>query len=233
MGLALEVGHLAFLHEEDEEGHEYYSEQFSAVNAALRANNLPVHNEPAELPGGETWGMDMLGYYGLHYLRRLAAHLAAGRQLPPPGNDDTPEDPVLQKYYTDLDKKPGGFLSKVLGKPKFTQMRFEHLINHDDSQGFYIPINFERVIVPDPRLGVLGGLVGSSNRLLEECTSLAEALDLPTDLDPESETVMNASKEQGVGDSRWERYGIESHTCLGLIHACKRSIQYGAAIVFL
>ncbi len=233
MGLAIEVGHLAFLRGEDEEGYEYVSKQLNAVNTALRAHNLPEHHEPTQLEGGEPWGMDMMGYYGLHYLRRIAAHLAAGYKLPPPGDDNAPKDSVLQKYYEDLDKKPGGFLSKVFGKSKPAEMKFEHLINHDDSQGFYLPIDFERVIVPDPRLGVPGGLIGSSVRPLGECTSLAGALDLPIDLDPESKTVFSAADEQGVGGSKWERYGIESYTCLGLIRASELSIKYGAAIVFL
>jgi hypothetical protein len=71
-----------------------------------------------------------------------------------------------------------------------------------------------------------------SQRLLDECRRLAVALQLPLDLDPESEEVWKASETQGRGDVQWQRYGIESLVCLRLYKACEHSLERQAAIVF-
>ena len=81
-------------------------------------------------------------------------------------------------------------------------------------------------------LDVTGDLIGSAPRLLAECMELAAALEVPADLDPESDEVWEAAESQGEGEVKWQRYGIESHTCLALIRACRASVETGAAVVF-
>src|SRR5919201_2231952 len=98
MGLAVEVGILVDVAESDPDSLESFREDFEAANAALAEEGLPTHEEP-ETASWEPLSFDMYGYSGLHYLRRVAAHVAAGRGLPPPGDDDASSDPVQEAYY--------------------------------------------------------------------------------------------------------------------------------------
>jgi hypothetical protein len=79
---------------------------------------------------------------------------------------------------------------------------------------------------------VLGGYLGSSQRLLEECLRVAEALDLPIDLDPDSAEVQAAVDGEIEDPVGWQRHAIASYTCLQLIGAAWHSLKTGAAITF-
>ena len=105
-------------------------------------------------------------------------------------------------------------------------------MNHSDAEGFYVPIEFDRVIVDTWGLGISGGMLGSTQKLLAECVTLAYALGLPADLDPDSDELAEATQHQGQGDVQWKKYGIESFTCARLSHACKASLKFGAALTF-
>lgn len=61
---------------------------------------------------------------------------------------------------------------------------------------------------------------------------VAEAPGLPLGLDPNPDQGREATQHQGQGQTAWERYGIESFTCLQLYHACSASVRMGAAITF-
>ncbi len=87
MGLSLSVGILAELAERDTEGYDYHQRQFAQLNRALLAAGLAPHNEPRAPRGRAPWSCAMWGYGGLHYLRRIAAHLWADQPLPPPGTE--------------------------------------------------------------------------------------------------------------------------------------------------
>lgn len=225
MGLSISVGLGALLSEEgDEETLEYYERQFEVINELLESFGLPTHREPYDLRADQTLSLDLFGYSGLHYLRRIAAHLALEEELPPPGDEQSAEDPTLADYYQLFDEH--------LAEGKAAAMRFQHLIVHSDAEGFYLPVEFDEVIHADPSLGVAGDTVGSSQRLLAECLELARALELPDDLDPESDEVLDAAEGRGEGGEKWRRYGVESHTCLALIRACRASVSTGAAVVF-
>ncbi len=236
MGLTLSVGVLAEqMAVEDEEAVKHFHEEFAKVNRALRASGLPEHHEPEDLGAADPLEMDMYGYVGLHYLRRIAAHLAAGNPVPPPGDKDAAEDPVLKRYYASLDERPtaprrGLFRRRV--EEQVLAPEFEHLINHSDAEGFYVPIEFERVIVDTWGMGLTGGMLGSTQKLLKECEALARALGVPLDLDPDSEELCDAPQHQGQGDAQWKRYGVEAFTCSRLRHACQVSLKLGAALTF-
>src|SRR5579862_1874154 len=215
MGLSIEVGIVADLLENDEEGAEQFQQEFSALSRYLADIGLKPHIDP---PDAEIWSGDMFGYSGLHYLRRLAAHLHYTQKLRGPGDDDSADDPVLQRYYTDYDRAPAG---KAFGA-------YDHLIIHSDAEGYYIPQDFECVIIPGESCPVAGEMVGSSQRLRDECQKIAAALQLPLDLDPEDERLFEAAESQGESENTgatWERYGIESYTCLQLYHAANHSIS--------
>ncbi|HTI98101.1 MAG TPA: hypothetical protein VL527_04280 [Dongiaceae bacterium] len=219
MGLNIEVGIIADLLENDEEGAEHFRGDFAMLSRYLASIHLKAHIDPDKV---DVWSSDMYGYSGLHYLRRIAAHLHYTRSLPAPGDQNAAKDPNLVRYYSDFDKSDP---TKAFGA-------FDHLIVHSDAEGFYIPQDFARVLIPGDAYPIPGGIVGSSQRLREECRKIAAALLLPLDLDPEDEQVFQAADSQGSGDITWKRYGIESYSCLRLYHAANHSIATGAAVVF-
>jgi hypothetical protein len=230
MGLAITVGILVDLAENDAEGADHVRESFNAVNRALRQAGLDEHREP-EAADWAPVSLDMYGYSGLHYLRRVAAHLWAGKDLPPPGTEETiDDDPELRRYYETDGGRRTGLLGRVGRRGARDDVRrFDHLVVHSDAEGFYIPQPFADVIraVDTP-----GEYVGSSYSLKDELLILADALRLPPGLDPESEELWDASESQGEGAEGWERYGVESFTCIRLLHAANASIDRGAAIAF-
>jgi hypothetical protein len=225
VGLSISVGLGAEVREEgDDETLAYLEDQFEVINDLLESFGLPPHREPYELEADQTLSLALFGYSGLHYLRRVAAHLALGEELPTPGDEEAAGDPVLSEYYQLFDEQ--------LAEGKAAAMRFQHLIIHSDAEGYYLPLDFPEVIHADPSLEVAGDTIGSAPRLLAECMELAAALELPDDLDPEADEVWEAAESQGEAEAKWQRYGIESHTCLALIRACRASVATGAAVVF-
>jgi hypothetical protein len=224
LGLTLCVGVPSEIREGDPEYVAYFERQVEAINGVLESFGLPPHREPFDVEDERTFECDMPGYYGLHYLRRLAAHLALGKELPPPGDDGAASDPVLRDYYRIFDAS--------FARGEAAGMPFQHLIVHGDAEGYYLPVEFEDVIIPDASLEIAGGMLGSSHALLRECRELARALELPEDLSLEDERVWQAVEHQGEGEGKWESYGVESYTCLVLIEACEASVETGAAVVF-
>jgi hypothetical protein len=222
MGLAVFVGILVDAAESDPELLDDMRDDFGHANALLAEHGLPTFDEPETAPW-EPLSFDMYGYSGLHYLRRIAAHLAAGRSLPPPGDDEASADPVQEAYYDAVAGKRRLFRKS----PQFDR-RFDHLLVHSDAEGFYVPVEFGDVLFGDD---VPGTMLGSSHALARECEELAQALGVPADLDPESEELWNASEEQGEGDG-WRRYGVESFTCVRLLAAARASVRRGAAVVY-
>ena len=224
MGLAICVGIPSEVRESDPEYVEYFGQQMEAVNGVLESFGLPEHSEPLDIEDERTAEFEMYDYSGLHCLRRLAAHLALKGELPPPGDDEAASDPVLNDYYRIFDAS--------FAQGTAAGMPFQHLIVHGDAEGYYLPVEFEDVLIPDASLEIAGGMLGSSQVLLRECRELARALELPEDLSPDDEQVWSAADTQGEGETKWEQYGVESFTCLSLIRACEASVETGAAVVF-
>ena len=217
MGLALEVGVLADLKGTDEEASSSYWAQFEIINRVLRAEGLADHSEPQE--PDETFSCFMLGYGGLHYLRRVAAHLALDRRTPPPGDKDADKDPILHEECWERFKA---------GK----RLKYQHLIIHSDAEGFYVPVDFARPIFVT-NLQLAGGLLGSTPQLRAECADLVDVLGMPVEMDHESDELFEATKSQGRGQTRWQQYAVETFTCLRLLAACGVSLRTKAAIVFV
>jgi hypothetical protein len=224
LGLALCVGVPSEIRESDPEYVAYFEQQVEAINGVLESFGLPPHREPFDVEDERTFECEMIGYSGLHYLRRLAAHLALGKELPPPGDDGAASDPVLSDYYKIFDAS--------FARGQATGMLFQHLLIHGDAEGYYLPVEFDDVILPDASLEIAGGMLGSSHALLRECRELAHALELPEDLSIYDERLELAATPQGEGEAKWERYGVESYTCLALLRACEASVETGAAVVF-
>jgi hypothetical protein len=105
-------------------------------------SGLPTRFEPVV---AAYWEGDRFGYSGLHYLRRIAAHLALRGALPAPGDDGASDDPVLAEYFTRATEEPRG-LRRFFGRPKRPRLRFDPLILRSDAEGFYLPIDFTDVL---------------------------------------------------------------------------------------
>ncbi|MGV9340278.1 hypothetical protein [Streptomyces sp. NPDC003688] len=190
---------------------------FAAIGELLDRAGAGPWAEPGRVDV-EDAEFELWGYSGLHTVRRLAVHLAAHGRLPEPlpANESrrASGDPLLRKVYEGLPGK----------RPE----PFEHLVHHADHEGYYVPVDFARVITGAP-----GGPLGSSVRLLAETRRIAAALGLPEDLDPDSEEVFEASDAEEPAAEGWQRYGVESYVCLQLIRAAKLSIATGAAIALV
>jgi hypothetical protein len=224
MGLSLSVGILAELAGRDAEGYAYYRGQFAQLNRALLATGLPPHDEPSAPSGRAPWSCAMWGYSGLHYLRRIAAHLWADQPLPPPGAEEDVRDPMRGPY---VDRA-----SSLTYSPTHPAAA-PHLIWHSDAQGYYLPTTLPEVIFPADEFRIPGGMIGSAVALHEECARLAVALGIPDSLDPDDREVWECASQQGYPSAiRWRAYGIETFTCLRLLRACEVALDTGCAIVF-
>jgi hypothetical protein len=233
MGLGLSVGYMADMKENDEEGYEDFITQMAKVNQALSAVGLPLHEEPESVKPEDAISLEMYGYSGLHYLRRIAAHLTYTEKLPPPGTEESTEAKFLKQYYKESVQggRPRGLMSLFKRSASAKNFNFNHLIQHSDCEGYYLPIDFANVIFPDSKLKIPGEMIGSSYQLLKECKHLAKALDIPGSIAAESDELFEAPDNQGKGTG-WQRYGVEAFSCVRLISACEASIRSGAAIVF-
>jgi hypothetical protein len=209
MGLAVEVGMLADLLENDAEGADWLRESLDCVNAVLAEHKLPPHDEPERLPPLDNRAaLGSYPYSFLHHLRRVAAHAAEypGRVAKPfPESSDPAADPLVDKH--------SGFMEN-------------HLLCHSDCEGFYVPIEFHEVIVDD-KDRIPGGMLGSSFVLLKELQAVAPALDIRLvngRLSDEEAQKINSAVESPL----W----IEKAVWLSLFEAARLSIQHRKAVCF-
>jgi hypothetical protein len=231
LGLSLSVGYLADVVSSDPEGSAEVSSYFARLDDALVAAGYKPHHEPVELDESLRFSCDMWGYSGLHHLRRIAAYAALSLPMPPPVAKDATDDPVLKRYYAEVTQAPS-LVARLFQSRSGNRLRYQHLIVHSDAEGYYVPQDFPRVIFPAESLNVPGAMIGSVPRLHEECGALARLLEIPDGLDPESDDVLEAAENPGSGAVHWQRYGIESFSCIRLLAACQASLNTGAAIVF-
>lgn len=235
MGMYISVG-LLLDRDLDEEYLQSLEADFDSINEALRAAGLPEHQEPRLDPkfsipihapaDAEPWSVRAYEFnVGMNYLCRLAVYLWDGQPLPPPGDPrlvpEVETEPLLEDY-----------LLCSMGDNGGKGPRFDHLLFHWITDGFYLPMDFEEVIYPEVDLSdETGGMIGSSPRLKAELEILAQALKLPLDQDPDSPEIREYADRQGKGKG-WKAYGKESVACLQLYHASLKSIEYNAAIAF-
>lgn len=241
MGLDLVVGWLAqAAREEDPETFARLREPYLALNEILLANRLPPHVEPLDIVEADMFEARMWGYGGLHSVRRLGAFWALKGRLPTTEElqVEASEDPVVDELYAvhdaygyviKPDRRALDFFTANLPKP-----RYQHLLCHSDCEGFYVPLSFDLVLFDDavpPRTSI-GGIVGSSVRLLEECRELASVIDLPPGIDPNAESLWKAADSPREGGAVWQVYGVEAFCLAQLISGCERSLRSGAVLAF-
>jgi hypothetical protein len=213
LGLSISIGYLAELLEYDPEGADWLEESFGIVNQVLRAAGLPAHTEPRTLPPlNSRSSLCSFPYSFIHYLRRAYA-----RRLSDPNWLATPlaageipiADPVFQSVSDRLES---------------------HLICHSDAEGFYVPIDFRKVLFAESdEFELPGGMLGSSYRLLEELVLVAPALGITLqngELADQEAARINSILESDEGLSR------EYAAWLALYEAARLSIEHKSAIVF-
>jgi hypothetical protein len=226
MGLNLWVGTLGSLAVErgNEETYEIWRREFASVNSALIKAGLPSYNEPENAPATDrTWYGRIGSWRHIQTVRWVAASVALTGERPSHETGaDAPD--ALNRYESDLVHSGG--LIKHLGSVT-CRTSFDHLICHADNEGFYVPVDFERVISNDEV-----GLLGSSHRLVAECDVLARFLEIPTDIPADPNLLNEAIGDPKRATETWQRFGDATRACQQLRMGARKSIRYGAALVF-
>jgi hypothetical protein len=222
MSVGISVGWLDEMRRCDEEGFAHYRAFFQAVSAMLAKRNLR-YTEPENLPG-KGWSWQVFPPNGIAYLQRLAVYLWQREEWPEPGTEDMGnplQDEDIEDEYMDC------YLEE--SEPNSKGQRFNHLVCHPCRSGFWLPVDFDEVIVEE--MGDGKEQFGSSIRLEQEVMEIARLLGLPLDLDPRTREVENATRfAPRNSEVLWERYGIEAYSCLLLYHAARASRELGTAI---
>jgi hypothetical protein len=211
MGLAVEVGMLSYLIQNDPEGADWLRESFNSVNAVLADNKLPPHREPESLPALNSRAPILSYPYSfLHHLRRVAAHAAEKPgwvAKPFPEADDPAADPLVDKHSAYLES---------------------HLLCHSDCEGFYLPIQFKEPI-GDDQDRIPGGILGSSVMLQKELVAVAPALVIRLESGQLSDQEADRLNREIEAESPlW----IEKAVWLSLFEAARLSIEHKTAVCF-
>jgi hypothetical protein len=229
MGLDLLVGVRALI--SDPEDAAEFEADIAPVNEALALAGLPTHSEPAAAQD-DVFSCQMFGYRGLHDLRRLAVHLAVGDEPEPiKRHGQSAEDSLLRSVYENwpIDPRDDGisFLNETLEPGPF-----DHLLYHSDADGFYVPIDFPRVIVRAMGESAEDLVIGSSVALARECRRIAAWLGIPDGLGFDDEQFWRAADDPPTIGPRWKQFGIESFGCRRLLDAADHSVERGMLLLF-
>lgn len=212
MGLAIGVGDLADAIKNDPEAADCFKEEFATLNEVLKAENLPVHDEPTELPQiSSRSDYDGFPYSFMHYLRRFYARSINNADwipIPVKEGEEPAEDEVLDEQAS---------------------MCESHLLCHSDCEGYYLPLDFDDVLISDDH-EIPGGLLCSSYQLMKELIAIAPKLGIKIVdgklSDVEASTINQEVSEQKGG------FWIEKLVWLSLFEAARLSIEYKSAIHF-
>jgi hypothetical protein len=224
MGLSVSVGILADLLENDSESAELVRRDFGIINEILRQHGLPKHEEPTSVPMLlDRSGVTSFPYSFLQYLRRFYARwldqrqqpllrslyakwIGQSDQIPPPlvEGEKPAHDPILEKFAS----------------PR------HHLLWHSDCEGYYVPIDFPKVL-EDRR--ITGGGIGSSMRLRDELILVVAPLGIVLHDGQLSDVDANVSAEE---DDKGGPYWIERLIWLTLFESARLSIEHRTLIHF-
>jgi hypothetical protein len=210
MSLSTVVGYLATAGD-DEDGKRWFSSQLEIINGLLASHALAPHREPQTLPplsSAQPW--TEIGYSFIHRLRRVAAYRALDANYiatPFPEEQRAAEDPAIEKVGAAQES---------------------HLLCHSDCEGFYVPVDFPKVLV-DERLA--GGYLGSSVRLAAELRAVAPAVGIRLD----AGGALSDEEAQRLYDATEDEDGLyrEVTAWLDLYDAARLSVAHSSAIVFV
>lgn len=166
---------------------------------------------------------EQIGPYAVfHHLWRYAAHLDINGKPPLDPGTHPLDDPNYQK---------------AIAKPS---TRFDQLLRHSDDNGYYYPVDFEKMysITPEAKTGgffkkMFGGgsaeapqpiTFGSATRLLQELTAINEFLKVPVRDESPSETYADGIHGDEWGDEKWS-------WCV-LYFMCRKAVEHGQIVVF-
>ncbi|MBA2663441.1 MAG: hypothetical protein H0U74_14230 [Bradymonadaceae bacterium] len=213
MGLAIGVGVLADLVNDDPSAAKKIEGELAYINQVISEAGLAPHQEPRQFAEQliTRASLTSFPYSWLHYLRRFAAHVMRDPKwvpYPVEPHEDPASDPVLHQMYRQM---------------------VSHLLCHSDSEGYYFPIEFDKIFF-DQSHKLRGGALGSSYRLRDELVQLAEALEISLSADGEinGETVRWLSEQRPLGPP----FAIERLVWFALFEAARLSIAHNTAIVF-
>ena len=210
MGLAVEVGALSFLLDNDNEGAEWLEKSLVELNECLIQHHLEPHNEPKRLPElGSRCELISFPYSWTHYLRRVVAYVMTEKnwQAVPLAEDEDPTlDDTLQSESHELRS---------------------HFICHSDAEGFYVPQKFTEILFGADTIAG-DGIIGSSYQLLEEMIMVAPTLGISLSngkLSDEQARKLNDTPEE-------DPLMIEKLVWLSFYEAARLSIENKTLIVF-
>jgi hypothetical protein len=243
MGLALEVGYLADMLENDAEGAEWAAADFAAINQTLLARGFSAHEEPADCL---VWSAAFYGYGGLNALREFAGLVwlgqGTGREYLLDGTQTPSADALVAAFLEhvsgmgDLTLVGRALRAFFRAKEKPKLPLFVHLLVHSDCDGYYVPVDFELPAIPkgnvvaDEHLWPLGSVL----RLEREIADLAGHLQLPAQMTSDDADLQHCleTPNRSLSAAIWQAQPIAAHSCLILREACQRSLASGAAIRF-
>ncbi len=206
MGLAVTTGYLAQTAKRSKAA-VWFRKNLGIVDAALEEAGLPPHVEPDKRGKVKARDhVDSFPYSFLHYLRRAYALVLLGKKVTPVREGKDPaEDPAVDKASIKFDS---------------------HLLCHSDCDGFYAPVDFVEVIFDDR---LLGGMLGSSVRLMAELVEVAPAIGIVLTRGQISDA---AAKKLANEDDDASDYYRERIVWLTLFENARLSIANKSLIVF-
>ncbi|MER7706710.1 hypothetical protein ABTX81_27915 [Kitasatospora sp. NPDC097605] len=201
MGLSISVGMLHDQARNDPEGLEYHRRAFDRLGAALAAEGIDWHEPPLDVAAVRDPAFSGGFPYGyLTRLRRVLALTGCGEPVTP-----AEEDGAGWERDCDLIRDEASRFAS-------------HLICHADNAGYYVPVDFADPLFLPADAGVAGaGMVGSTQRLLHELTTIAPALGI------------TPAEPAPAPDGPFEP---EQYAWRQLHRACLASLADGHAIVF-
>ncbi|WP_067537225.1 hypothetical protein [Nocardia crassostreae] len=216
MGLALATHTLAYVLQNGDYPDEVdeLRDQLRAINDLLLVEGLSPHHEPTTR--GPATSRDTVGsvpYSFVHYLRRAYARACEypDQPLTPVADGEDPsEDDAVESV---------------------SSMFESHLLCHSDCEGFYVPVDFDVVLYPEPDIDIPGDMLGSSQGLLRELEYVAPYLGitLVDDELPDDEIARISAELNAVDEHPFFR---ELHTWLLFYETARVSIANNTIITF-
>ena len=199
-----------------------FADELPAIVTALADHEQPGYTETSRAladvvadspnPAVRDGDWPSFPYTFLHYLRRIAVHLRIDPDWHPTEIDDPDDDDTYRDFSQDH------FDTETL--------EGSHLYCHSDSDGFYVPVDFETVIWGD---GVPFVFLGSSQRLLAELAAVGRALGFDWgERKPSPEELQRAFAESDDGMPFYR----EKYVFASMYEVARLSVAFGTAIVF-
>jgi hypothetical protein len=212
MSLAIHVGVLACGDGADPDAVNLDRQNFRHINRLLAERELPLHEEPESLPKLTYRGqLISFPYLWTPYLLRAVAHaLHAPREFGPvrAGEDPSQDKQIDAALYTFAES---------------------HIICHSQTEGYFVPIDFEDVIADNRKGGLTGRLLGSSQRALKELVRTAPLLEIPlVDKQLSDDAARSLAKEPDESHPCW----IERKVWLSMFEAFRHSVEHKCAVVY-